>query len=66
MLEIISAVHSIGKSTGKNEDSYFIHKKGFGVADGVGGWNEIGISSEDFSNELMNHCKKAIDELESQ
>ena len=59
-------MYSIGKSANKNEDSYFIHEKGFGVADGVGGWNEIGISSEDFSNELMNHCKQTIDEHENQ
>ena len=56
----------MGKSADRNEDSFFIHEKGFGVADGVGGWNEIGISSKDFSNELMNYCKKAIDEHENQ
>ena len=36
------------------------------MADGVGGWNEIGLSAKDFSNELMNNCKKAIDEHETQ
>ena len=59
---MISAAYSIGKSVGNNEDAYFIHKKGFGVADGVGGWNDVGISAKDFANELMINCKKAIDQ----
>ena len=35
------------------------------MADGVGGWNEIGLSAKDFSNDLMNNCKKAIEQHES-
>ena len=62
---MISAAYSIGKSIKNNEDAYFIHENGFGVADGVGGWNDIGLSAKDFSNELMNNCKKAIDQNET-
>jgi hypothetical protein len=31
------------------------------VADGVGGWNDFGLSSSDFSTELMENCRKEID-----
>ena len=36
-----SAGYSISKSD-NNEDAYFISERGFGVADGVSGWNDYG------------------------
>ena len=44
-----SAGYSISKSD-NNEDAYFISERGFGVADGVSGWNDYGFSSSAFSN----------------
>lgn len=43
------------------EDAYFICESGlcFGVADGVGGWAEIGIDPGLYSRELMSHAKTA-------
>ena len=43
------------------EDAYFITERGFGVADGVSGWNDYGFSSEAFSNSLMDNCLKEIE-----
>ena len=36
-----------------------------GVADGVSGWNNYGVSSKDFSNELMQNCKDLIEKSAS-
>ena len=44
------------------EDSYFLHKFALGVSDGVGGWSTFGITAADFSDSLMKHCKKVIDD----
>ena len=63
-LKIISGAHSVGKDE-NNEDAYFIMERGFGVADGVGAWNEFGFSSAAFSNELMSNCAKEIKMFES-
>ena len=41
-------------------------ERGFGVADGVSGWNDFGFSSEAFSHELMNNCKVEIEQFERQ
>jgi len=38
------------------EDAYFITERGFGVADGVSGWNDYGFSSHAFSWQLMEFC----------
>lgn len=38
------------------EDACFIHNQAIGIADGVGGWANYGMSSADFSNELMKRC----------
>eukprot|EP01080_Neovahlkampfia_damariscottae_P010467 gene10467-2989_t len=49
------------------EDAYFISKNenekiyAFGIADGVGGWSEIGVDPSEFSWELMNECKKCFE-----
>lgn len=42
------------------EDAYFVCESGrcMGVADGVGGWAEIGIDPGLYSRELMNHAKE--------
>ena len=40
--------------------------RGFGVADGVSGWIDFGFSSEAFSHELMDNCKKEIVQFERQ
>ena len=36
------------------------------MADGVSGWNDFGFSSEAFSHELMDNCKKEIESFERQ
>jgi serine/threonine protein phosphatase PrpC len=36
-------------------------ERGFGVADGVSGWNDYGFSSSLFSNQLMEFCKSEIE-----
>lgn len=43
------------------EDAFFITERGFGVSDGVSGWNDYGFSSEAFSHQLMDFCKEEID-----
>lgn len=40
------------------EDACFTHNQAIGIADGVGGWSNYGMSSADFSNELMKRCEK--------
>ena len=64
-LQIICGAHTIGKSD-INEDAYFYLDRGFGVADGVSGWNDFGFSSEAFSNQLMNNCKTEIESFDKQ
>mmetsp|Transcript_3736 Transcript_3736/g.3509 ORF Transcript_3736/g.3509 Transcript_3736/m.3509 type:complete len:224 (+) Transcript_3736:316-987(+) len=60
-LKLKPGVFSEGKSHLKNEDSYFTMTHCIGVADGVGGWNQYGISSKNFANELMQNCKENIE-----
>ena len=50
-----------GKNPNTCEDAYFITERGFGVADGVSGWNDYGFSSSDFSNSLMRNCHTEIE-----
>ena len=33
-----------------------------GIADGVGGWREIGIDPSKFSSNLMNQCKRVVEQ----
>lgn len=49
------------------EDAYFIHSSGFcmGVADGVGGWAEIGVDPGLYSRELMGHADSFISGMDS-
>ena len=35
--------------------------KGFGVADGVSGWNDFGFSPHAFSTQLMDQAKKELE-----
>lgn len=48
------------------EDAYFICDKGtcMGVADGVGGWAEVGVDPGLYSRELMAHAKEATSSCE--
>lgn len=62
-LKIKTAGYSIGKQPNNNEDAFFVSEKGFGVADGVSGWQDYGFSSHAFSNQLMDQCQR---ELEAQ
>ena len=62
-LAIVSSAFTIGKSK-TNEDAFFVMDRGFGVADGVSGWIDFGFSSEAFSHELMDNCKKEIEKFE--
>ncbi|CAG9316811.1 unnamed protein product [Blepharisma stoltei] len=57
-LVLKTGAYSEGKSHLKNEDAYFTTAHCIGVADGVGGWNQYGVSSKDFANEFMQNCKK--------
>eukprot|EP00878_Enallax_costatus_P008709 GHUV01009103.1.p1 GENE.GHUV01009103.1~~GHUV01009103.1.p1 ORF type:complete len:488 (+),score=119.48 GHUV01009103.1:162-1466(+) len=45
------------------EDSFFIadHQSAIGVADGVGGWAEIGVDAGAYARLLMVHAKEAAD-----
>lgn len=49
VLKIKSAGYSIGKQPDNCEDAFFVCERGFGVADGVSGWNDYGFSSHAFS-----------------
>jgi hypothetical protein len=48
-IRIVSGAYQIGKHPDSCEDAFFIHERGFGVADGVSGWNDYGFSSSAFS-----------------
>jgi hypothetical protein len=59
-MKIITGAFQLGKNIDSCEDAYFICSRGFGVADGVSGWNDYGFSSSEFSNQLMNNCRDEI------
>jgi len=48
------------------EDAYFVHSGGYclGVADGVGGWAEVGVDPGLYSRELMNHADSFINSVQ--
>lgn len=48
-IKIVSGAYKIGKVADTCEDAFFITERGFGVADGVSGWNDYGFSSSEFS-----------------
>mgnify|MGYP000952165806 CR=1 FL=1 len=47
-----------------SEDAFFISERGFGIADGVSGWNDYGFSSSAFSTEMMKNCKSELEEFD--
>ncbi|RNA32446.1 phosphatase PTC7 -like protein [Brachionus plicatilis] len=56
-----------GKKRGViGDDAWFIAKQNrvdvMGVADGVGGWHEIGIDPSKFSSSLMRTCKRLVEQ----
>ena len=58
-LILSSSCKSVPKVEGRNEDAYFYTDLNIGIADGVGGvFIDFGISSQEFSIELMEKCKK--------
>lgn len=60
-MKIVSGAYKIGKVPEQCEDALFITDRGFGVADGVSGWNDYGYSSQDFANQLMENCRKELE-----
>ena len=58
--KIVSGGYKLGKLPTSCEDAYFIHDRGFGVADGVSGWIEYGFHSKGRQVELVEQIK-AID-----
>lgn len=49
---------SVGKLSNLNEDAYFYNEAVLGVADGIGSLKtDFGISSKEFSQELMSKCE---------
>jgi serine/threonine protein phosphatase PrpC len=56
----VTGAYQIGKHPDSCEDAYFISDRGFGVADGVSGWNDYGFSSSLFSNQLMSFSNEEI------
>lgn len=55
--------HPDKEDTG-GEDAHFIcsEEQAIGVADGVGGWADLGVNSGFYSRELMSHSVEAIRE----
>lgn len=49
-LKIVSGAYQIGKNPDSCEDAYFVTNRGFGISDGVSGWNDYGFSSMAFSH----------------
>jgi serine/threonine protein phosphatase PrpC len=54
---------TIGKVLENNEDAHFLTASTIGIADGIGSQlKNFGISSKDFSIELMQKCQEIVDE----
>ncbi|CAK7339540.1 unnamed protein product [Dovyalis caffra] len=55
--------HPDKEATG-GEDAHFMceDEQAIGVADGVGGWADVGVNAGEFSRELMSHSLRAIQE----
>ena len=62
-IRIVTGACKIGKVPQSCEDAYFIHERGFGVADGVSGWNDYGFSSSLFSTQLMEYSKDEVEKV---
>lgn len=39
-------------------------ERGFGVADGVSGWNDYGFSSHEFANQLMEFSRAELEKFD--
>lgn len=65
-MRIVTGAFKLGKLPTQCEDAFFICDRGFGVADGVSGWNDYGFSSSLFSTSLMENCKVEIEGYLSQ
>ena len=60
------AVHNFpcpGKKNPKGEDAHFFGPLAMAVADGVGGWAEVGVDPSLYANELMKGVKTAVNTL---
>jgi len=55
--------HRNKRSTG-GEDSAFCGPKYLGVADGVGGWSEVGVNSGEYSRELLLKIQSELEALD--
>ena len=42
----------------KGEDAYFVSRHAVGVADGVGGWSDVGVDAGEYSRALMSGTKE--------
>lgn len=60
-IKIVTGAFKLGKLPEQCEDAYFITDRGFGVADGVSGWNDYGFSSSLFATQLMENCRLEIE-----
>ena len=60
-MKIVTGAYQVGKNPDSCEDAFFISDRGFGVADGVSGWNDYGFSSSAFSSQLMQYSKEEIE-----
>lgn len=63
-LQLVSGAFIIphpAKAAKGGEDAYYISSSGrsFGIADGVGGWADVGIDPGEFSRMLMRECRRA-------
>ncbi|KAI3451727.1 hypothetical protein Pfo_008392 [Paulownia fortunei] len=68
ILKLLSGVcylpHPAKEETG-GEDAHFIcaDEQAIGVADGVGGWADVGVNAGEYARELMSNSVKAIREV---
>lgn len=56
----IFGARSISKDCRIGEDAHFVTSRALGVADGVSGWSKYGISSCEFSKQIMNNCEDEV------
>ena len=71
MLQLLTcsfAIPSPNKPGQTGEDAFFVgaDNKSIGVADGVGGWADIGVDSGKYSRDFMAMCDEAYERMSSQ
>lgn len=54
--------HPEKEDTGGEDAHFIVDEQAIGVADGVGGWADLGVDSGQYSRELMSHSVSAIHE----